>query len=87
MEKSQLKTIVKAHKYLYNIAEEVIRIFLKGYDIRVIDSEFALKDEYDISKGIRGRFYSPEKKSTTIRLDDDVILDFRKKVNEEKSGY
>ncbi len=51
------------------------------------DHEFILKDEYDFSKGIRGRFYSPHKKSTTIRLDDDIILYFKKKASEEKVGY
>jgi len=33
-----------------------------------------MKKEYDFSKGVRGRFYAPKKNSTTIRLDDDVIL-------------
>ena len=51
------------------------------------DREFILEDEYDFSKGIRGRFYSPRKKSTTIRLDNDVILYFKKKASEEKVGY
>lgn len=46
-----------------------------------------MKEEYDFSKGIRGRFYEPTKKSTTIRLDDDVILFFKKKASEEKIGY
>ena len=46
-----------------------------------------MKDEYDFSKGIRGRFYGPRKKSTTIRLDDDLILYFKKKASEEKIGY
>jgi uncharacterized protein (DUF4415 family) len=51
------------------------------------DQEFIMKDEYDFSKGIRGRFYLPQKKSITIRLDDDVILYFKKKSSEEKIGY
>lgn len=55
--------------------------------MKVKDREFILKDEYDFSKGIRGRFYSPRKKSTTIRLDNDVILYFKKKAIEEKVGY
>lgn len=49
--------------------------------------EFVMKDEYDFSNGVRGRFYEPTKKSTTIRLDDDVILYFKKKASEEKVGY
>jgi hypothetical protein len=32
-----------------------------------------MQSEYDFSKGVRGRFYSPHKRSTTIRLDDDII--------------
>jgi uncharacterized protein (DUF4415 family) len=51
------------------------------------DHEFISKDEYDFSKGIRGRFYSPHKKSTTIILDDDIILYFKKKASEDKIGY
>ncbi len=51
------------------------------------DREFILEDEYDFAKGIRGRFYAPRKKSTTIRLDNDVILYFKKKASEEKVGY
>ena len=43
--------------------------------------------EYDFSNGIRGRFYHPKKISTSLRLDDDVVLFFKKKTNEEKIGY
>ncbi|MCK5811732.1 MAG: BrnA antitoxin family protein [Clostridiales bacterium] len=51
------------------------------------NDKFILKDEYDFSEGIRGRFYSPTKKSITIRLDDDVILKYKKKASEQKIGY
>jgi hypothetical protein len=37
-----------------------------------------MKKEYDFSHGTRGRFYSPKKISTTIRLDDDVLLYLKK---------
>ena len=40
--------------------------------------DFELQPEYDFSKGIRGRFYTPKKVSTTIRLDNDIILYFKK---------
>jgi len=46
-----------------------------------------MKDEYDFSKGIRGRFYSPKKISTTIRLDDDVLLYLKKLAGIKKIGY
>jgi uncharacterized protein (DUF4415 family) len=51
------------------------------------EDDFILEDEYDFSKGIRGRFYSPKKKTTTIRLDDDIILYFKKMACEQKAGY
>lgn len=51
------------------------------------DDNFELKDEYDFSKGVRGRFYSPHKKPTTIRLDDDIVLYFKKMAGEQKVGY
>lgn len=46
-----------------------------------------MEQEYDFSDGVRGRFYQPRKKSTTIRLDEDVILFFKKKASERKIGY
>ena len=51
------------------------------------NNEFNMNDSYDFSNGIRGRFYSPTKKSITIRLDDDVILKYKKKASEQKIGY
>ena len=51
------------------------------------DNDFEMKPEYDFSGGVRGRFYSPRKISTSIRLDDDVILYFKRKASEEKTGY
>lgn len=52
-----------------------------------MENNFELKEEYDFSKGVRGRFYTPHKKSTTIRLDDDIILFFKKMASEQKVGY
>jgi uncharacterized protein (DUF4415 family) len=49
--------------------------------------DFELESEYDFSDWIRGRFCNPKKKSTTIRLDEDVILFFKKKDSEKKTGY
>ena len=50
---------------------------------------YELPDEYDFTgkPAIRGRFYSPKKKSVTIRLDDDVVLYFRKLAGIKKVGY
>lgn len=49
--------------------------------------DFDLKEEYDFSSGIRGRFNQPKKVSTTIRLDDDILLFLKKKASEEHIGY
>jgi uncharacterized protein (DUF4415 family) len=46
-----------------------------------------MKKEYDFSKGVRGRFYSPKKISTTIRLDDDVLLYLKKLAGIKKTKY
>jgi uncharacterized protein (DUF4415 family) len=51
------------------------------------NEDFEIKKEYDFSKSVRGRFYSPKKISTTIRLDDDVILYLKKMASEKKTGY
>ena len=51
--------------------------------------DYELPEEYDYSgkEAIRGRFYSPNKKSVPIRLDDDIVLYFRKLAGIKKVGY
>lgn len=52
------------------------------------EEDFELKKEYDLSKGfIRGRFYRPHKVSVSLRLDDDLLLRFKKIASEKKIGY
>lgn len=51
------------------------------------NGEFRMKKEYDFSTGTRGRFYSPKKISTTIRLDDDVLLYLKKLARIKKIKY
>ena len=60
---------------------------MKGNNTKIHDEDFQLRKEYDFSGGVRGRFYRPTKKTTTIRLDDDIILYFKKKAGEKKVGY
>ena len=60
---------------------------MKTGSMKSSSEKFELKHEYDFSKGIRGRFYQPKKRPTTIRLDDDLILYFKKKASEQKVGY
>jgi len=51
------------------------------------NEDYEIKKEYDFSNGTRGRFYSPKKVSTTIRLDDDVLLYLKKLASMKKTGY
>lgn len=37
-----------------------------------------MKKEYDFSKGVRGKFYRPQKVQKTIRLDQDVVTFYQK---------
>jgi len=48
---------------------------------------FEMDDNYDFSSGVRGRFYQPKKVSTTIRLDNDILLFLKKKASEDHVGY
>ena len=47
---------------------------MKENSMKKSEESFEMKPDYDFSSEIRGRFYRPKKKSTTIRLDDYVIL-------------
>lgn len=60
---------------------------MKENNMKKSEESHEMLPEYDFSRGIRGRFYRPKKVSTSIRLDDDVILYFKKKASEEKLGY
>jgi len=60
---------------------------MKETNMKNSEETFEMKAEYDFSQGIRGRFYQPKKISTSIRLDDDIILYFKKKASEDKVGY
>jgi len=50
-------------------------------------TEMGLPEEVDFSKGIRGRFYRPHKVSTTIRIDDAMLLLFKKRATKKKTPY
>ncbi|MBF0403356.1 MAG: BrnA antitoxin family protein [Nitrospirae bacterium] len=55
--------------------------------MRKTEDNFEIKDEYDFSKGIRGRFYKPKKIPTTIRLDNDIVMFFKKLATQQKVAY
>ena len=73
-----------------SVQEEPIQkrgVFMSNIKDREKFDEYEMKDEYDFSGGVRGRFYKPKKIPTTLRLDDDIILYFKKKASEQKVPY
>jgi len=49
--------------------------------------DYEVEDDYDFEGSVRGRFYKPKKIPTTLRLDNDVILFFKKLASEKKVPY
>jgi predicted DNA binding CopG/RHH family protein len=60
---------------------------MKSVEERAKYDDYEMKDEYDFSGGIRGRFYKPKKIPTTMRLDNDIILFLKKEASEKKIAY
>jgi uncharacterized protein (DUF4415 family) len=40
--------------------------------------DYEMLEEYDFSDGVRGRFYEPKKIPVSLRLDNDIVLFFKK---------
>lgn len=49
--------------------------------------EYEMEDEYDFTNGVRGRFYEPKKIPVSLRLDNDIVLFFKKLASEKKVPY
>jgi len=49
--------------------------------------DYEMLEEYDFSGGVRGRFYEPKKIPVSLRLDNDIILYFKKLASEQKVPY
>jgi len=49
--------------------------------------DYEMLDDYDFSDGIRGRFYEPKKIPVSLRLDNDIVLYFKKLASEQKVPY
>ncbi len=60
---------------------------MKTINERALCEEFELEESYDFTNGVRGRFFEPTKIPTTLRLDNDIILYFKKKASEQKVSY
>ncbi len=60
---------------------------MKNAEERAKYDDYDMKDDYDFSDSIRGRFYKPKKIPTTMRLDNDIILFLKKEASEKKIAY
>jgi len=49
--------------------------------------DYEMLDDYDFSDGTRGRFYEPKKIPVSLRLDNDIVLYFKKLASEQKVPY
>ena len=49
--------------------------------------DYEMLDDYDFSGGVRGRFYEPKKIPVSLRLDNDIVLFFKKLASEKKVPY
>jgi len=49
--------------------------------------DYEMEDEYDFTDGVRGRFYEPKKIPVSLRLDNDIVLFFKKLASEKKVPY
>ena len=78
---------VEKHQVSFNEAKEV---FLDPMHISKLDyrfDDYEMLDEYDFSDGVRGRFYEPKKIPVSLRLDNDIVLYFKKLASEQKVPY
>lgn len=46
-----------------------------------------MKKEYDFSKGVRGKFFRPQKVQKTIRIDGDVLKYYQKMAHRNGIPY
>lgn len=60
---------------------------MKTVEQRAEFDDFTLNDNYDFSDGVRGRFYQSKKITTTIQLDDDILLFLKKRASEKHVEY
>ena len=60
---------------------------MRNVEQRAKYDDFELKDDYDFTGGIRGRFYKPKKIPTSMRLDNDILIFLKKQASEKKIAY
>lgn len=60
---------------------------MKTIEQRAEHDDFELSDDYDFKDGVRGRFYTGNKTTTTIQLDNDIVLFLKKQATEKHTDY
>lgn len=60
---------------------------MKSVEEREKFDNFELEDNYDFSDGMRGRFFTPKKIPTSMRLDNDILIFLKKQASERKIAY
>ncbi len=60
---------------------------MKNIEQRTKFDEFTLADHYDFSGAIRGRFYQSTKVTTTVELDNDLLLFLKKQARKQHVDY
>lgn len=62
-------------------------VFMSNIKHREKFDDYDMQDEYDFTNAVRGRFYEPKKIPVSLRLDNDVVLFFKKMASEQKVPY
>ena len=61
--------------------------FMSNIKQREKFDDYEMEDEYDFTGSVRGRFYEPKKIPVSLRLDNDIVLFFKKLASEQKVPY
>ncbi len=96
---SKDKILVVVNMFFDENGEEIIHItsarkanqreslFMSNIKEREKFDDYEVLEDYDFSGGIRGRFYEPKKIPVSLRLDNDIVLFFKKLASEQKIPY
>ena len=61
--------------------------FMSNIKQREKFDDYEMEDDYDFEGSVRGRFYEPKKIPVSLRLDNDIVLFFKKLASEQKVPY
>jgi predicted DNA binding CopG/RHH family protein len=61
--------------------------FMSNIKEREKFDDYEMLDEYNFNDGVRGIFYELKKIPVSLRLDNDIVLFFKKLASEQKAPY